>query len=129
MAGFAGYDMPIQYKMGVMQEHLHTRANAGLFDVSHMGQILIRAKSGDVRDAALALETITPVDVADLKPGRQRYGLFTNDKGGLEDDFMVANAATISTWWSTPPASMTTSPASRRRFRTHARSRRSSTAD
>jgi len=91
MAGFAGYDMPIQYPMGVMQEHLHTRANAGLFDVSHMGQILIRAKSGDVRDAALALETITPVDVADLKPGRQRYGLFTNDSGGLEDDFMVAN--------------------------------------
>ncbi|WP_417408551.1 glycine cleavage system aminomethyltransferase GcvT [Hoeflea sp.] len=91
MAGFAGYDMPIQYPMGVMQEHLHTRANAGLFDVSHMGQILIRAKSGDVRDAALALETITPVDVADLKPGRQRYGLFTNDQGGLEDDFMVAN--------------------------------------
>ena len=91
MAGFAGYDMPIQYPMGVMQEHLHTRANAGLFDVSHMGQILIRAKSGDLRDAALALEKITPVDVADLKPGRQRYGLFTNAKGGLEDDFMVAN--------------------------------------
>ena len=90
-AGFAGYDMPIQYPMGVMQEHLHTRANAGLFDVSHMGQILIRAKSGDLRDAALALEKITPVDVADLKPGRQRYGLFTNDQGGLEDDFMVAN--------------------------------------
>ncbi|PHR24327.1 MAG: glycine cleavage system protein T [Hoeflea sp.] len=91
MAGFAGYDMPIQYPMGVMQEHLHTRANAGLFDVSHMGQILIRAKSGELRDAALALEKITPVDVADLKPGRQRYGLFTNDQGGLEDDFMVAN--------------------------------------
>ena len=91
MAGFAGYDMPIQYPMGVMQEHLHTRANAGLFDVSHMGQILIRAKSGDLRDAALALEAITPVDVADLKPGRQRYGLFTNASGGLEDDFMVAN--------------------------------------
>ncbi len=91
MAGFAGYDMPIQYPMGVMQEHLHTRANAGLFDVSHMGQILIRAKSGNLDDAALALETITPVDVAGLKPGRQRYGLFTNDKGGLEDDFMVAN--------------------------------------
>ena len=91
MAGFAGYDMPIQYPMGVMKEHLHTREQAGLFDVSHMGQILIRAKSGDVRDAALALEKITPVDVAGLKPGRQRYGLFTNDKGGLEDDFMVAN--------------------------------------
>ncbi|AKI02063.1 glycine cleavage system T protein [Hoeflea sp. IMCC20628] len=91
MAGFAGYDMPIQYPMGVMKEHLYTRSYAGLFDVSHMGQILIRAKSGDVRDAALALEKITPVDVADLKPGRQRYGLFTNADGGLEDDFMVAN--------------------------------------
>ncbi|OCW56871.1 glycine cleavage system aminomethyltransferase GcvT [Hoeflea olei] len=91
MAGFAGYDMPIQYPMGVMKEHLHTRTEAGLFDVSHMGQILIRAKSGDVRDAALALERLTPVDVAGLKPGRQRYGMFTNDKGGLEDDFMVAN--------------------------------------
>lgn len=91
MVGFAGYDMPIQYPMGVMKEHLHTRAEAGLFDVSHMGQILIRAKSGDLRDAALALETLTPVDVADLKPGRQRYGLFTNSDGGLEDDFMVAN--------------------------------------
>ena len=91
MAGFAGYDMPIQYPMGVMKEHLHTRTEAGLFDVSHMGQILIRAKSGDVRDAALALESLTPVDVADLKPGRQRYGLFTNAAGGLEDDFMVAN--------------------------------------
>jgi len=83
--------MPIQYPMGVMKEHLHTRGEAGLFDVSHMGQILIRAKSGDVRDAALALESLTPVDVADLKPGRQRYGLFTNEAGGLEDDFMVAN--------------------------------------
>lgn len=91
MAGFAGYDMPIQYPMGVMKEHLHTRSGAGLFDVSHMGQILIRAKSGDVRDAALALEKIAPVDIADLKPGRQRYGIFTNADGGIEDDFMVAN--------------------------------------
>ncbi|WP_394690702.1 glycine cleavage system aminomethyltransferase GcvT [Hoeflea sp.] len=91
MMAFAGYDMPIQYPMGVMKEHLHTRAAAGLFDVSHMGQILIRAKSGDTADAARALEAITPVDVMGLKPGRQRYGLFTNDQGGLEDDFMVAN--------------------------------------
>lgn len=91
MMAFAGYDMPVQYPLGVMKEHLHTRANAGLFDVSHMGQILIRAKSGDVRDAALALEKITPVDVAGLGEGRQRYGLFTNASGGLEDDFMVAN--------------------------------------
>lgn len=91
MMAFAGYDMPIQYPMGVMKEHLHTRTSAGLFDVSHMGQILIRARSGDVADAARALEAITPVDVLGLKPGRQRYGLFTNDQGGLEDDFMVAN--------------------------------------
>jgi aminomethyltransferase len=91
MMAFAGYDMPIQYPMGVMKEHLHTRAAAGLFDVSHMGQILIRARSGDVADAARALEAVTPVDVVGLKPGRQRYGLLTNDQGGLEDDFMVAN--------------------------------------
>lgn len=91
MMAFAGYDMPIQYPLGVMKEHLHTRAGAGLFDVSHMGQILIRAKSGDIRDAALALEAITPVAVAGLGEGRQRYGLFTNESGGLEDDFMVAN--------------------------------------
>lgn len=91
MMAFAGYDMPIQYPLGVMKEHLHTRAGAGVFDVSHMGQILIRAKSGDLRDAALALEAITPVAVAGLGEGRQRYGLFTNEAGGLEDDFMVAN--------------------------------------
>ena len=91
MVGFAGYDMPVQYLLGVLKEHLHTRASAGLFDVSHMGQILIRPKSGDVRDAALALETIAPIDVAGLKVGRQRYGLFTNADGGLYDDFMVAN--------------------------------------
>lgn len=91
MMAFAGYDMPVQYPMGVMKEHLHTRAEAGLFDVSHMGQILIRAKSGDIRDAALALESVTPVDVAGVAPGRQRYGLFTNEAGGLSDDFMVAN--------------------------------------
>jgi glycine cleavage system T protein (aminomethyltransferase) len=91
MVGFAGYSMPVQYLLGVMKEHLHTRASAGLFDVSHMGQVLIRPKSGKIADAALALETITPVDVVGLKEGRQRYGLFTNDEGGLYDDFMVAN--------------------------------------
>lgn len=91
MVPFAGYDMPVQYPLGVMKEHLFTRAQAGLFDVSHMGQILLRPKSGNIRDAALALETVTPVDVAGLAEGRQRYGLFTNDTGGLKDDFMVAN--------------------------------------
>ena len=91
MVPFAGYDMPVQYPLGVLKEHLHTRAAAGLFDVSHMGQILIRPNGGDVKDAALALESIAPINVAGLKEGRQRYGLLTNDEGGLYDDFMVAN--------------------------------------
>ena len=91
MVPFAGYEMPVQYPMGVMKEHLFTRAHAGLFDVSHMGQILMTAKSGRVEDAALALERLVPVDILGLKEGRQRYALFTNDKGGILDDLMVAN--------------------------------------
>lgn len=89
MVPFAGYDMPVQYPMGVMQEHIHTRTQAGLFDVSHMGQVIIRAKSGDVVDAALALERLMPIDIAGLKPGRQRYGFFTNEAGGILDDLMI----------------------------------------
>lgn len=91
MAPFAGYDMPIQYASGVLQEHLHTRKACGLFDVSHMGQIVVRAKSGQLTDAALALETLIPVDIAGLAEGRQRYGLLTNDAGGIRDDLMIAN--------------------------------------
>ncbi len=91
MVPFAGYEMPVQYPMGVMQEHLHTRTRAGLFDVSHMGQILLRAPSGKVADAAAALETLVPVDLLGLAEGRQRYALFTNDAGGIDDDLMVAN--------------------------------------
>lgn len=91
MVPFAGYEMPVQYPMGVMKEHLHTRSAAGLFDVSHMGQILMTAKSGGVEDAALALEKLVPVDVVGLKEGRQRYAMFTNDEGGILDDLMVAN--------------------------------------
>jgi aminomethyltransferase len=79
-------------KLGVMKEHLHTRAAAGLFDVSHMGQVMLHPKSGEVADAAAALETLVPVSVLGLKPGRQRYGLFTNDAGGILDDLMIANA-------------------------------------
>src|ERR1700738_420178 len=60
---FAGYEMPVQFAAGVLKEHLHTRAAAGLFDVSHMGQILLRAKSSDTRDAALALERLVPQDI------------------------------------------------------------------
>ncbi|MCX8509673.1 MAG: glycine cleavage system aminomethyltransferase GcvT, partial [Rhodobacteraceae bacterium] len=91
MVPFAGYDMPVQYPMGVLKEHLHTRAMAGLFDVSHMGQILLAAKSGRIEDAALALERLVPVDVLGLAPGRQRYAMFTNAAGGILDDLMVAH--------------------------------------
>lgn len=91
MVPFAGYDMPVQYAAGVLKEHLQTRASAGLFDVSHMGQVIVRAKSGRNEDAALALESIVPVDVLGLKEGRQRYALFTNDEGGILDDLMIVN--------------------------------------
>ncbi|SNT22508.1 glycine cleavage system aminomethyltransferase GcvT [Antarctobacter heliothermus] len=86
MVGFAGYEMPVQYKLGVLKEHLHTRAAAGLFDVSHMGQVILRGP-----DVAKALEALVPVDVVGLAEGRQRYALFTNDAGGIEDDLMIAN--------------------------------------
>jgi aminomethyltransferase len=91
MVGFAGYDMPVQYATGVLKEHLHTRSSAGLFDVSHMGQIVLRPKSGKIEDASLALERLVPQDILSLAPGRQRYAQFTNESGGLLDDLMVAN--------------------------------------
>jgi aminomethyltransferase len=91
MVPFAGYDMPVQYSSGVLREHLHTRSSAGLFDVSHMGQIALRPKSGKVEDAALALERLVPQDILAVAPGRQRYAQFSNDAGGLLDDLMVAN--------------------------------------
>jgi len=90
MVGFAGYEMPVQYPMGVLKEHLHTRAAAGLFDVSHMGQIVLRAKRGDVDEAARALERLVPMDVMGLAVGRQRYAFFTNEAGGILDDLMIA---------------------------------------
>ncbi len=91
MVAFAGYEMPVQYPLGVMKEHIFTRTSAGLFDVSHMGQVILRPKSGDVADAALALETLVPVSLLALKDGRQRYAMFTNEAGGITDDLMVAN--------------------------------------
>lgn len=91
MVPFAGYEMPVQFPAGVMKEHLHTRTAAGLFDVSHMGQVIIRARSGSNADAALALERLVPVDVAGLAEGRQRYALFTGEDGGILDDLMIAN--------------------------------------
>lgn len=91
MVPFAGWEMPVQYPTGVMKEHLHTRTAAGLFDVSHMGQVILRPRTGEVKDAALALERLVPVNVVALKEGRQRYALFTNAEGGILDDLMVAN--------------------------------------
>ena len=88
---FAGYEMPVHYPMGVLKEHLHTRSDAGLFDVSHMGQVILKPKTGRYEDAALAFERLMPVDVAGLAEGRQRYGMFTNDDGGILDDLMFAN--------------------------------------
>src|SRR4051794_897122 len=91
MVPFAGYEMPVQYAAGVLREHLHTRSAAGLFDVSHMGQLALRPKSGKLGDAALALERLVPQDILAVAPGRQRYAQFTNADGGLLDDLMVAN--------------------------------------
>lgn len=92
MVEFAGYALPIQYPTGILQEHLHTRRAAGLFDVSHMGQIALRPLPGEgVAEVAAALERLVPVDVAGLAPGRQRYALFTEPGGGILDDLMIAN--------------------------------------
>jgi aminomethyltransferase len=91
MVPFAGYDMPVQYATGVLREHLHTRASAGLFDVSHMGQIALRPKSGKLEDASRALERLVPQDMLAVAPGRQRYAQFTNETGGILDDLMMAN--------------------------------------
>ena len=90
MVPFAGYDMPVHYPAGVLKEHLHTRTEAGLFDVSHMGQVILRPK-GTLAETALALESLMPVDVLGLAVGRQRYGMFTDASGGILDDLMFAN--------------------------------------
>ena len=90
MVPFAGYEMPVQYSAGVMKEHLHTRGAAGLFDVSHMGQVVLQPR-GAMADLVAGFEALMPVDVAGLAVGRQRYGLFTDDNGGILDDLMFAN--------------------------------------
>ena len=82
---FAGYSMPVHYAEGVMAEHLWTRQHAGLFDVSHMGQVLLP------KDALAGLEALIPADLLGLPEGRQRYGMFTNAAGGVLDDLMVAH--------------------------------------
>jgi aminomethyltransferase len=86
MVPFAGYSMPVQYPTGLMAEHRHTRDAAGLFDISHMGQLRLVGP-----DAAAAFETLMPVDVIDLAAGKQRYGLLLNDEGGILDDLMFFN--------------------------------------
>ncbi|RUP33332.1 MAG: glycine cleavage system aminomethyltransferase GcvT [Curvibacter sp.] len=86
MVPFAGYSMPVQYPAGLMAEHLHTRSAAGLFDVSHMGQLRLVGA-----DAAAAFESLMPVDVMGLGVGKQRYGLLLNDDGGILDDLMFVN--------------------------------------
>jgi aminomethyltransferase len=89
MVPFAGYSMPVQYPEGLMFEHKHTRTEAGLFDVSHMGQLRLVGP-----DAAAAFESLIPVDVIDLPVGKQRYGLLLNDDGGIIDDLMFVNRGT-----------------------------------
>jgi glycine cleavage system T protein (aminomethyltransferase) len=89
MVPFAGYEMPVQYPNGILKEHLHVRAAAGLFDVSHMGQFEIRSRNGDSDGVARALESVVPMDIVGLAPGRQRYALLTNEHGGIRDDLMI----------------------------------------
>ncbi len=87
MVPFAGYEMPVQYSMGLKQEHLHTRNHAGLFDISHMGQIKLSGES-----VAQFLESLVPNRIQDLSHNAQRYTVFTNEQGGIIDDLMVTNA-------------------------------------
>ncbi|MEH6589135.1 MAG: glycine cleavage system aminomethyltransferase GcvT [Halioglobus sp.] len=84
MVPFAGYDMPVQYTAGIIKEHLHTRNAAGLFDVSHMGQVIIEGAG-----TAALLETLVPVDIEALQDNRQTYALLTNDDGGVRDDLII----------------------------------------
>jgi aminomethyltransferase len=91
MVPFAGYEMPVQFPPGVLKEHLHTRAGAGLFDVSHMGQAFLVGP--DHAATAAALEALVPADILNLAPGRQRYTQLLNDDGGIIDDLMVTRSA------------------------------------
>ena len=90
MVPFAGYEMPIQYE-GIVAEHDWTRGHAGLFDVSHMGQLTLEGPDGDIAAAAEALEALVPGLVSSLKPGRMRYTLLLAEDGGILDDLMVTN--------------------------------------
>ena len=87
MVPFAGYVMPLHYPPGILKEHLHTRASAGLFDVSHMGQAVLSGP--DHATTAAALEALVPADICGLRPGQQRYTQLLNEAGGIIDDLMV----------------------------------------
>lgn len=91
---FAGYEMPVQYPLGVLKEHLWSREKAGLFDVSHMGQALLVAEDGRHETVARALEAMVPADILGLVPGQQRYSQLLADGGGILDDLMVTRPAT-----------------------------------
>ncbi|HRK17821.1 MAG TPA: glycine cleavage system aminomethyltransferase GcvT, partial [Hyphomicrobiaceae bacterium] len=93
MVPFAGYEMPVQYPLGVLKEHLWTREKAGLFDVSHMGQAHVVAEDGRHETAARALEALVPADFVNLKPGFQRYSQLLSADGGILDDLMIARSA------------------------------------
>lgn len=101
MVPFAGYEMPVQYPMGVLKEHQHTRTKAGLFDVSHMGQCFLNSKTvehgsiGAHEAIAKAIETLVPGEIQKLKPGRIRYSLLLNDEGGIRDDLMITRPPLI----------------------------------
>jgi len=105
MVPFAGYEMPVQYPAGILKEHLHTREQAGLFDVSHMGQLRLHGA-----DAAAALETLVPGDLLGLAPNRMRYTQFLNDNGGILDDLMSPTSAITCSSWSMLAANMRTLP-------------------
>lgn len=91
MVPFAGYSMPVQYKDGILTEHLWTRENAGLFDVSHMGQCFVHSDTWE--KTARALETLVPADILNLKPGQQRYSQLLAEDGGILDDLMITRSA------------------------------------
>ncbi len=94
MVPFAGYEMPVQYPLGVLKEHLHTREKAGLFDVSHMGQAYLIADDLDHSTVARALEALVPADMLNLSHGQQRYTQLTAEDGGIIDDLMVSRPET-----------------------------------
>lgn len=93
MVPFAGYDMPVQYPLGVLKEHLHTREKAGVFDVSHMGQVFLTPEDKNFATAAKALEKLVPADIQSMEPGQQRYSQFLNEDGGILDDLMISRLA------------------------------------